>query len=164
MKIKLIIGTILAAALFAPVQAKAQVDESSINPWRHCGIGAIIFSDNPTAAAISNIIWDSGTTAVSSATISPNACSGEEIQLAEFIEYTYEALVLETAKGSGEHLSSLFNLAGCEASAEKIQTLRGDLSKLTSDSAFIAMDRPEKAFHYYSSFIGVTAAANCRAG
>ena len=58
---KITLATTLMAALLSG-NAMAQDD---INPWKHCGIGAMIFDDNGAAAAISNIIWDLGTTALS---------------------------------------------------------------------------------------------------
>lgn len=160
---KVLMGTALIAASFVWVTPVDAQNERDINPWRDCGIGAIIFPDNPTAAAISNIIWDSGTTAVSSATTTPNACEGEEIQIAQFIDYSYEALVLDTAQGAGEHLSSLFSLAECEVQAPMVDGLRADLSALTADESFGAMERAEKAFQYYSSFLNVTA-EHCTVG
>lgn len=161
MKKALIAASIAVATLAAAAPASAQVNEENINPWRHCGIGAAIFTDNPTAAAISNIIWDSGTTAVTSATASPNSCSGEEVQVAQFIDQTYDLLAMETAIGEGEHLAALFALKGCEASAGMIESLRGDLATLTADESFSNMDHADKAFNYYSS-LNQAAAGQCQ--
>ena len=74
-----LLGATTALTLSATTFANDHQGE--INPWQHCGIGAAIFDDNTTAAAISNVIWDSGTTAVTSATISPGSCEGEEIKV-----------------------------------------------------------------------------------
>ncbi|MCC5879985.1 MAG: DUF3015 domain-containing protein, partial [Idiomarina sp.] len=60
-------GIVALSASVYTTDVKA-VDD--INPWQHCGIGAMIFDDNTTAAAVSNVIWDSGTTAFTSATAS----------------------------------------------------------------------------------------------
>lgn len=62
------------------------------NAFSQCGIGAAIFTKNETAAIISNIIWDLGTTAFSSQTSSPESCSGASTTAALFINETYPVL------------------------------------------------------------------------
>ncbi|MBI3771765.1 MAG: hypothetical protein HY272_03590 [Gammaproteobacteria bacterium] len=42
------------------------------NPWLDCGIGAMIFTETKWAAVTSNVIWDLGTTAVTSGASTPN--------------------------------------------------------------------------------------------
>ena len=48
----------MAATLMTATLSGQTLAQENINPWKHCGIGAIIFDDNGTAAAISNVIWE----------------------------------------------------------------------------------------------------------
>jgi|APSaa5957512622_1039677.scaffolds.fasta_scaffold420405_1 hypothetical protein len=46
--------------------------------FRNCGLGAMIFDEEPIGAIISNIVWDLGTTATTSSSMSPDSCAGSE--------------------------------------------------------------------------------------
>ncbi len=109
-----------ACALLSHGTAGAQGADMDLNPWQHCGIGAAIFDDNETASAISNVIWDSGTTAITSATASPETCSSTQIDVANYIDLTNDVLTAELAMGSGDHLNGLLAVAGCEASENAV--------------------------------------------
>lgn len=136
--------------------------QGDINPWQHCGIGAAIFDDNTTAAAISNVIWDSGTTAVTSATISPETCESEEVKVAQFIDETYDQLAMEAAIGEGEHLTAALGLVGCDANnSASVSQLRNDLSTFSADTSYSSMSHEDKAYRFYNSLN--QAAANCSA-
>lgn len=136
--------------------------QGDINPWQHCGIGAAIFDDNTTAAAISNVIWDSGTTAVTSATISPETCESEEVKVAQFIDETYDQLAMEAAIGEGEHLTAALGLVGCDANnSASVSQLRNDLSTVSADTSYSSMSHEDKAYRFYNSLN--QAAANCSA-
>ena len=108
---KLTLTTTLITALFAG-NAMAQDD---INPWKHCGIGAMIFDDNGAAAAISNIIWDLGTTAISTKISSAESCNGKRATAALFIQNNFNQIVEETSQGAGEHLSAMLEILEVEA-------------------------------------------------
>lgn len=99
------------------------------NPFSDCGIGAALF-DNDAAAAISNIIWDVGTTAVVSATASPETCNGNEADAAAFIYESYDELLVESAHGQGAHLSTLMDILEVDAADRGviINQVRADLS------------------------------------
>lgn len=127
--------------------------QEHINPWQQCGIGAGLFDENGTAAAISNIIWDSGTTAVTSATMSPETCSSKEIEVARFVDETYDQLVMETAMGEGEHLTAALGLMNCSSAAQEevIGHLRTDLQEASSATDFAELPHSDKAFQYYQS-------------
>ena len=133
--------------------------KEKINPWQQCGIGAGIFSENKTAAAISNVIWDSGTTAVTSATASPDTCSSKTIETARFIDETYDVLAQETAMGEGKHLSAAINLIGCQPAAQQQVTamLRQDLQGLIDHVDYNNLERSQKAYSYYSSLVDAAA-------
>ncbi|MGM0544072.1 MAG: DUF3015 family protein [Pseudomonadota bacterium] len=142
--------------------AFANDHQGDINPWQHCGIGAAIFDNNTTAAALSNVIWDSGTTAVTSATISPETCESEEVKVAQFIDETYDQLAMEAAMGEGEHLTAALGLVGCDASnSASVSQLRNDLSTVSADASYSSMSHEDKAYRFYNSLN--QAAANCSA-
>jgi hypothetical protein len=123
-----------AGALITLGPASAQDEPMDINPWQHCGIGAAIFDENETASAISNVIWDSGTTAITSATASPDTCSSTQIDVASYIDLTNDALTAELAMGSGDHLSGLLAMAGCDARAGMVTAeMRESVANLPED-------------------------------
>lgn len=154
---------VLSSALAVSLNASADVDKSNLNPWQHCGIGAAVFDSNETAAALSNVIWDSGTTAVTSATISPDTCASEEVQVAQFIDETYDVLAMETAIGEGQHLQAALGLAGCalESQEAAVNALRSDLEELSTTSDYATMSHEDKAYELYKS---LTSAPGCTLG
>ena len=125
---KLTLCAIVASALFAGNAAAEK--QSNINPWTHCGIGAMIFNDNGTAAAISNIIWDLGTTAVSSQVSSEESCEGKEVKTAQFIQDNYDQVIEETSQGSGLHLTAMLNMLDVEESQQPqvIHAVRAEMA------------------------------------
>lgn len=154
--------TSLVLLLIAGPFAGSVEAQSTPNPWRECGIGAAIFSDNPTAAAISNVIWDSGTTAITSATSTPDICSGAAVRAAQFIHQTYPALAMETAVGQGDHVMALLELAGCEAAAmgDLLGELRKGFSQVVEREDYTSATYADRAFWYYDLFVKVTEASH----
>ncbi|MDN3610238.1 DUF3015 family protein [Vibrio ostreicida] len=104
--------TLLAAVAgtFLTGHAMAESNKDDINPWTQCGIGAMIFEDTAPAAAISNIIWDLGTTAVTSRISSEESCAGSKVKTAQFIQDNYDQVLEETSQGSGEHLVAMLEM------------------------------------------------------
>lgn len=120
----------LTLTAFAASMAMAATAEEP-NPWTDCGIGAAIFpGDNvEIAAGISNIIWDLGTTAVTSAMSSPETCAGlDDVETAMFIERTYATLESELATGEGENLVALAELVGAEDTDTFVVALRQEFA------------------------------------
>lgn len=141
--------TSLIAALL--IVALPGVSSAAKNPWMECGIGAMIFTDIPVAAAISNIIWDLGTTAVSSNASSEDTCKGTSVAAARFIQETYANLEEDTAKGDGKHVRAMLNIAGCNAASQPaiISSIRSDFEKVVSNENYADKSRTEKAQDYY---------------
>ena len=132
---KIFASVVFLAATILPATSAVAKD---INPWKHCGIGAAIFDNNETAAALSNVIWDLGTTAVTSATVSEDTCAGENVKTAQFIDENFEALETDIAIGEGEVLSAMLNMTSSD-----VDTLRETLAEHSSES------RNEKAQALY---------------
>lgn len=139
-----------AVALLALGNASAQDESRDINPWQHCGIGAAIFDDNETAAAISNVIWDSGTTAITAATVSPETCTSTQIAVASYIDFTNDVLTAELATGSGDHLSGLLAVAGCDARAGAVTAeMRESVAELPAD--YGQLSHADQAYYTYQA-------------
>lgn len=132
------------AALSMSVTTQAQ---QKINPWKDCGIGAIIFDDNGTAAALSNIIWDLGTTAVTSASASEDSCKGNKVVAAQFINETYASIEQDLVKGNGEHLSAMLTLMSCSADSANI--IRSALATKLENDDFVNSSKEIKAESLY---------------
>lgn len=134
---------------------------SGPNPYRDCGIGAALFPNTSWAAVTSNAIWDLGTTAVTSATSSPETCSGKNVETARFIIDNYDNLVEETAIGQGEYLSSLLSLRGCAAENHHsaISTLRSGVAEKVRAADYGGLDPVGKASLYYG--VTLLASADC---
>jgi len=132
-------------------RAAGAVARSGPNPFRDCGIGAALFPGTHWAAVTSNVIWDIGSTAMTSATASPETCSGDEIQAAQFIIDTYDNLMEETAKGQGEHLIAVINILSCDAVKHKdvIRDVRNDMAKSIVSASYAGKNLVEKASDYY---------------
>lgn len=128
----------------------AQAQEN-INPWKHCGIGAMIWGEKETGAIISNIIWDLGTTAVSSKISSADTCESSPAQTAMFINESYNKLAEETASGTGDHLTAMMDLMQCESNAQPafIKAVRADFAESISQPKAASMTRTEKAEQYF---------------
>ncbi len=124
------------------------------NPWQDCGIGAMVF-DNDTGAAISNIIWDLGTTAVSSNISSQDNCNGKKAQTAIFIKRTYNNIIEETAIGEGEHITAMFDLFKLDTNKREqaIEAIRTDMTALLASSNYIELSQSDKAEKYFNSLI-----------
>jgi len=117
------------------------------NAFSQCGIGAAIFTKNETAAIISNVIWDLGTTAFSSQTSSPDSCSGAKTTAALFINETYPVLEEQFVKGSGSHVVALMDIMQCDVSAQGavINSVQDELSNSFANDAFVTAPQAEKA-------------------
>jgi len=131
----LTIGTLATASI--STTAVAAENNKKLNAWTDCGIGAMIFKDNGTAAAISNIIWDLGTTAVTSNASSQNSCEGSNAKTAMFIKATLPKLEQDVATGEGEYVTAMLELRGCAASShnEIIKAVRQDYSTKPTKNA-----------------------------
>lgn len=157
---KTLIKVVLVSVLFVSTTSFAEEGSDTMasssgnepNPWTKCGIGAMIFQEYPIPAAISNIIWDLGTTAVTSAASSKDTCYGKDTQTAMFIQETYANLEEETAKGEGQYVSAMLNILGCESTSHSniVNAIRTDFSMSVSDPAYAEKSLQSKAESYYN--------------
>ncbi|MGB2102781.1 MAG: DUF3015 family protein, partial [Porticoccaceae bacterium] len=115
------------------------------NPFSDCGIGAALFPKTPLAAVLSNTFWDAGTTALTSATASPETCNAKAVAAAAFINETYENLLDETAAGHGQHLSAMLEVFGCSSSEKSnaVNEIRSELRDQVNSDEFSSNTRLE---------------------
>ncbi len=99
--------------------------------YTQCGIGAMIFKKNETLAAISNITWDLGTTAISSDYSSQENCKGSAVAKAAFIQSSYVPLEQDIAKGEGKHLNALMDIMQCDKKIRNdvVKSMRSSFAK-----------------------------------
>lgn len=152
-----------ALSLSTATLAETKPVGSGPNPYVNCGIGAALFPTTHWAAVTSNIIWDLGTTAVTSATSSPETCNKRNVEVAQFILDTYDNLAEETAQGQGQHLSAMLEILDCRQSAQPgvISAVRRQMGEQLGVAGFGEQTRIEKAAIYYD--VVNSAAAGCAA-
>ena len=113
-----------AAFFFASAQTASAREFADI--YTECGLGAMIAPNNAAVAAVTNVTWDLGTTAISSDASSADSCKGGKPKTAAYIFQSYAQLEADLAKGEGKHLTALMTIAGCaaDARADVVQSLR----------------------------------------
>ncbi|ATI03456.1 MULTISPECIES: DUF3015 family protein [Cycloclasticus] len=150
----------MSSIVFAAAHGHAKVG-SGPNPYRDCGIGAAIFPNHHIAAATSNVIWDLGSTAVTSATMSPETCSNVHAKTAKFIIDNYENLIEDVAKGEGEHLVAVLDIEGCSSSrqADVVTMIRSNMGSKVASTEYSQKARIDKAADYYHAV--TSASSSC---
>jgi hypothetical protein len=123
--------------------------------YTECGLGAMIAPTNSAVAAVTNVTWDSGTTAISSNLSSPETCNGGQEKVASFIYNSYETLEKDLASGSGTYLDSLMVLAGYTQDQQKLEALRNGFAKIVANPSYVDQNRFEKANALYDLVINV---------
>ncbi|SEP97026.1 Protein of unknown function [Ectothiorhodospira magna] len=70
-----------------------------------------------------------------------------------FINETYDQLIMETAMGEGEYLTTALELMSCDIKTSQvvISQLRSDLQQASSSTGFTNQDHADKAYQFYSS-------------
>ncbi|MBB4843112.1 hypothetical protein HNP55_001631 [Paucibacter oligotrophus] len=156
---KAILVAALAVTGFAgSVQAREFADI-----YTECGLGAMIAPNNAVVAAITNVTWDLGTTAISSNVSSADTCKGGQKKVASLLLNSYAQLETDLAKGEGQHLAALSDAAGCTAQAgTQFQVaLRQDFAALVAKSGYAESGRMDKAAALYTVVEAQARAASC---
>jgi hypothetical protein len=141
-----------AAPAAAPAgKVKTADTGASMNPWTDCGIGAMIFDETKWAAVTSNVIWDYGITATTSAVSSKHVCEGKKVAAAFFIDTTYASLEEETASGNLTHTVAMLNILGCDnaAQAQIAGEIRSQFGSFVGSDAYATKSQSDKAQAYY---------------
>jgi hypothetical protein len=139
----------LVVLVLCPKASEAGSGRNFGQIYTECGLGGMIFQNQKWAglAAVSNILWDWGTTASSSEITTPDSCmGGKEDKMAAFIYHSYDSLENDLAKGYGDHLDTLMVLAGkTQSDATFVESLRQDLAGLVADPAYTTQTQYQKA-------------------
>jgi acyl-CoA synthetase (AMP-forming)/AMP-acid ligase II len=143
---KTILAALAAGAALCAVSTSASAREFA-DIYTECGLGSMIAPNNGAVAAVTNVTWDLGTTAVSSNISSPESCKGGQPKKAAFIHEAYPQLAQDLARGNGKHLATLMTLSGCSAQAQPalVVAVRADLAALTARAGYAQQTRFEQA-------------------
>jgi len=163
-KIKIIASSLALAVCASSFNASAEkAPGSGPNPFSDCGIGAALFKDTKWAAVSSNVIWDIGITAITSATASPETCSGVKVVTAKFIIDNYDNIAEEIAEGTGTHLTSMYNVLGCGANVQTQMTtnIRHGMAKATAESDYQDQTLVQKSSELYDLVNKSSVISNC---
>jgi hypothetical protein len=164
---KILSAIAFTAVAMSATQAQAAAGNRDFGQiYTECGLGAMIFPTNEVLAAITNVTWDLGTTAVSSNVSSADTCAGgkkKAEKTAAFIVQSYAQLEQDIARGEGQHLSTLMNIAGCSAQAQGSVTagMRQDLAVQVAAPAYGSATRYDQAKAMFEQFNQRAEAASC---
>lgn len=156
---KIVRNTMLVAAVAALMTTSASAEDKDFGQiYSECGLGGIFGSavnDRETSkivAVITNVTWDLGTTASTSAYSSESTCANKKVRVANFINQSYEKLEKELAQGEGTYLDALTNLVFEEkaANAEYIAALRAKFATVVAEDGYSKLSRYEKVEKLYS--------------
>ncbi len=159
--ISLVAVVALSATFTSNLYAADKAAGSGPNPYSDCGIGAALFTENKTLAVTSNVIWDIGTTAVTSATASPETCSGKKVAVATFILESYDQLTEDTARGEGEHLTTLLQLMEVQPQQQAVvvANIRSQMAKQLTSADYLTADKVAKSTILFNSAMAAANAA-----
>lgn len=143
---KIVAGTAVAMALAVVGMQNASAREFA-DIYTQCGLGAMIAPKNDAVAAVTNVTWDLGTTAISSEATTPDSCAGGKAQTAAYIYEVYPQLEKDLAKGDGAHLTALLTMAGCDTQAQDAvaHALRSDFATAVSEQGYTSQSRFQQA-------------------
>jgi hypothetical protein len=158
------IFTILAVMILIPFAAHAEqkVQGSGPNPYTECGIGAAIFKDVSWAAATSNVTWDLGSTALTSALSSPEMCNPKKVQTASLVIETLPELEKDLAMGDGEYVVALAETMGCSNQKDAvIADMRSSYSAAVSKVSYSDSQKADRAVNMYNAARNAAISAGC---
>lgn len=119
--------------------------------YTECGIGAMIAPRTPAVAAVTNVTFDLGTTAIISNISSPETCKGGQALAAAFIHDSYASLEADLARGTGSYLDALTVLVGVEEGekAAFVHSLRKDFAAAVAKENYTEQSQFQKAEYLY---------------
>ena len=141
-----------AALISLGFASSAFAEREFADIYTECGIGAMIAPNNAAVAAVTNVTWDLGTTAISSNATSEDQCKGGGGKSAALIYEAYPSIEKNLANGEGEYLTALLNVAGvAEADhASVIAELRPAFAEVVGAADYSERSRFDKAETLYN--------------
>jgi len=148
---KMLFSAMVCVAAFAVSQTATAREFADI--YVDCGLGAMIAPNTPAVAAVTNVTWDLGTTAVISNASSPNTCKGGKAKTAAFIHDSYVPIERDLSRGQGEYMDTLMVTAGCseESRAAISAAVRKDFTSSVAAPGYTDQTRFEKSEALYNS-------------
>lgn len=132
---------------FAAITANASSSDRSFGEiYTQCGIGGLLSSPVPSPvkeplAVVSNIVWDLGTTAISSNISSDGTCAGKSEKVVAFISDSYDNLEKEVAQGEGKYLDTLVSMTQPANMTKEayVASIRADFASVaaSNDSKYV---------------------------
>ena len=161
---KILKATVVSALMGASLGAFAGEVGTGPNPYSDCGIGAAIFKDTEWAAVTSNVTWDLGLTALTSATASPQTCSKKNVKVALLVRDAYARILEDAARGEGQHLAAALEVYACQgaAKASAVEQVRSDVTRAVAAPGFAGQEHLDKASQLFN-IINSAARQSCGA-
>ena len=159
-KLLTVVGISLTALTMT---GNAQAERSFGDIYTECGLGAMIFPEHNVMAAISNVTWDLGTTAVSSNLSSEDSCKGTTATAAAFIHNSYAPLEQDIAKGEGKHLNALMDIMQCGTSSRAgvVNSVRTDFTSAVTTEGYAKSTQYQKSEQLFNIMNSSTVASAC---
>lgn len=162
-----IIGLVAAFSFACSLTNTAVAQESRDykTAMEECFWGLILTSEDQRGLSLGlNVVSGFlGLYAYTSATASADTfCSTKTASTAAFINDSYPTLVEDTARGEGQHLMAVLELAGCDSAGQAavIPLLRSDIAKALSAPGYDSSAYIEKVHTMYKS-VNTHAALAC---
>jgi len=136
------------------------------NVYTECGIGALFFNNKYwnlwPLASTGNIVWDLGLTGTSSATASPQTCTGVKVETAKLILETLPGLEKDIALGRGKHLTALHETMGCDITRQEEinSSLRVSYANVVNDESYEKNSDLQRSSDLYDTVRAVTSSFN----
>ncbi len=159
MKKSLIMGSLVVSLVLGTNLQAKESDKSFGQIYTDCGLGGLLTAPIPEGvthdvlAVLSNIVWDLGTTAISSNVSSVDTCaSGKKEKVAAFINSSYQELEKDLAKGEGVYLDTLVSMAKSDnIDSDSYKTkLRNEFSNIVSSNEYEKMNQLQKSESLYN--------------
>ena len=143
------------AAITAVMLSTAQNSEARefAEIYTECGLGALIAPRHEAVAAVTNVTWDLGTTAISSNISSEDTCAGGKAKVAAFINDSYENIEKDLASGEGKYLNTLASIAKEQSESKEnfITNLRKDFSSIVASADYDNLTKYQKSQKLYNA-------------
>jgi hypothetical protein len=152
-KLKAFAAVACLSLLFQANHASAEKAQGSgPSPYVECGIGGALFPTTSWAAVTSNVIWDLGSTALTSALSSPEACNAKKVKTAALILQTLPDLEKDVAMGKGKYLTALMDTAECGGAdqAAIASQIRTSYATALANPDYASKPRTDRAATFYN--------------
>lgn len=147
-----------ASAVLVSTIGTASADRDFAEIYKECGLGALLFPDDPIIAVVTNVTWDLGTTAVISELSTPESCKGNSAMMASLVIDAHPQLEQDLSVGEGDYLASMVQLMGCEGSeAQATAALRRNFAETAALGTYFETDALGKAEALYNSAMTTSA-------